>query len=489
LIRANPRIISILRLCSLLITLYSFSMLAPVAIALIYGEADIVAFLLTFCAALATGLCGLFATKRQPSTTNLQDRDGFLVAVLFWLIFSTFSALPFVFDTRLNMSLDEAVFEGISGITTTGATVFGNVDALPKSILYYRAQLNFLGGLGIIVLAIAVLPLLGIGGAKLYKSEMPGPQKQEKLTPRLADTARHLWLIYLGLTLLCTLSFRVAGMNLFDAICHALSTMSLGGFSTRTASLGYYNSHAIEWVGGIFSILAAVNFTLYFWAATKRSLDPILKDPEFRFFILIIGLVILMTCTELYRTGTFGAMDALTHGFFQTASVVTDNGLGTADFPNWPSHIVLLLLGASFFGGCVGSTCGGIKAMRFLVLYRVSSREVDQLIHARAVYSTNIGGFPISERVIKSVWSLFFFYIFFTCMFVWALVILGRDLATAFGTVAACINNMGIGYGDTAAGFGTLTALEKWLMSAAMLFGRLEIFPILVVCSRTFWRF
>lgn len=488
-ILASARIVSILRLCSLLITVYSFSMLAPVAVALIYDEVDLVAFLLTFCAALASGLCGLFATKRQPSTTNLQDRDGFLVAVLFWLVFSAFSALPFIFDTRLNLSLDEAVFEGVSGITTTGASVFSDVDALPKSILFYRAQLNFLGGLGIIVLAVALLPLLGIGGAKLYKSEMPGPQKQEKLTPRLADTAKHLWIIYLGLTSLCTLSYWAAGMNFFDALCHALSTISLGGFSTHSASLGYFNSPAIEWVGGFFSILSAINFTLYFWMVTKRSLAPIYTDPEFRFFISILFLVVAMACIELYRTGTFDALSALTHGFFQAISVFTDNGLAAADFPNWPQHVVLLLLGASFFGGCVGSTCGGIKAMRFLVLYRQSSREVDQLIHSRAIYSTTIGGFPIPDRVIRSVWSLFFFYIFFTCMFIWALVIMGRDLETAFGTVAACINNMGIGYGDTAAGFGSLSAVEKWLMSAAMLFGRLEIFPILVVCSRTFWRF
>lgn len=464
-------------------------MLMPIGVAFIYDEPDLWAFLLTFCAALASGLLGLYATKRHTTTKNLQDRDGFLVAVLFWLVFSAFSAMPFVFDTRLNLSFDEAVFEGVSGITTTGASIFDDVDSLPKSVLYYRAQLNFLGGLGIIVLAVALLPLLGIGGAKLYKSEMPGPQKQEKLTPRLADTAQHLWQIYLGLTTACTLAYWVAGMNLFDAICHALSTVSLGGFSTHTASLGYFDSHAIEWVAGIFSILAAVNFTLYFWAISKRSFAPIHSDPEFRFFAGALALVIAVTCIGLYRSGMFDGSSSLTHGFFQAVSVFTDNGLGTANFPAWPQHIVLLLLGASFFGGCVGSTCGGIKAMRFLVLYRQSSREVDQLIHSRAVYSTTIGGFPIPDRVTRSVWSLFFFYIFFTCMFVWALVIMGRDLHTAFGTVAACINNMGIGYGDTAAGFGVLSPGEKWLMSAAMLFGRLEIFPILVVCSRTFWKF
>lgn len=364
----NPRIVSILRLCSVLIIIYSFSMMMPIAVALYYNEREMVAFLLTFCAALITGLCGLFATRSRTNTKNLLDRDGFLVAVLFWLIFSAFSALPFVFDTRLNLSIDEAVFEGVSGITTTGASVFADVDSLPKSILYYRSQLNFLGGLGIIVLAVALLPLLGVGGAKLYKSEMPGPQKQEKLTPRLADTARHLWLIYLGLTCICTLSYWFAGMTFFDAVCHALSTISLGGFSTHSASLGYFESHAIEWVGGVFSVLAAVNFTLYFWAVTRRSLRPVVTDPECRFFILILTIVIACLCFELYRVGMYDAVDALTHGFFQAASVFTDNGLAASGFPDWPRHVVLFLLGASFFGGCVGSTCGGIKAMRLLAV-------------------------------------------------------------------------------------------------------------------------
>lgn len=364
------------------------------------------------------------------------------------------------------------------------------MDALPKSILFYRAQLNFLGGLGIIVLAIAVLPLLGIGGAKLYQSEMPGPQKEEKLTPRLADTAKNLWLIYSGLALSCALGYYVTGMNAFDAICHALSTVSLGGFSTHTDSLAYYDNDAIELVGGFFSLAAAVNFALYFIVINRRSLKPLLRDAEFRFFVLVSTLVLVVACIELARANTFGVWDSFVHGFFQGASVLTDNGLGTVGYPaQWPPHVVMLLLGASYFGGCVGSTGGGIKVMRFLVLYRQSSREVRQLIHPNSVQATKIGEHVISERVVRSVWGLFFLYIFFACVFTWLLIALGYDMATAFGSVTACMNNMGIGYGETAVGFGGLNDAAKWLMSAAMLFGRLEIFPILVVFSSTFWRF
>lgn len=459
----------------------------PAIVGLVFGEEDLTSFLITFVLAFLVGLIGWQITSRGDKT--LQTRDGFTVAVLFWLIFSVVSAMPFYLDSRLNLPLSDAVFEGVSGITTTGASVLNDIDNLPKSILYYRAQLNFLGGLGIIVLAVAILPLLGIGGAKLYQSETPGPMKEEKMTPRLADTARNLWVIYAGLTMGCGVAYHLAGMNWFDALCHSLSTVSLGGFSPHGSSLGFYNNPAIELVGGIFSILAAVNFALYFLAFSRRSLEPILNNSEFRFFLLILSLVVAVTCVELYRTGTFDAQGAMVHGFFQAISIMTDNGLGAADYPSWPSHIVLLLLGASFFGGCVGSTCGGIKAMRFLLLYRQGSREIKELIHPNAVYATKVSGRPVPDRVIRSIWGLFFLYIFFACVFVWGLVAIGHDFTTSFGTVAACMNNMGVGYGDTASGFGTLKEPAKWLMCVAMLFGRLEIFPILIVMSRTFWRF
>ncbi|MNZ83084.1 Trk system potassium uptake protein TrkG [compost metagenome] len=433
------------------------------------------------------GAAGWLATRAGEKT--LKTKDGFVVAVLFWVIFSVISTMPLYFDSRLSLSLVDAMFEGVSGITTTGALVLNDIDNLPKSILYYRAQLNFLGGLGIIVLAVAVMPFLGIGGARLYQSEMPGPLKEEKLTPRMADTAKSLWLIYVNLAVVCAVAYYAAGMNWFDALCHSLSTVSLGGFSTHGSSLGFYDSPTIELVGGFFSILAAINFALYFIALSQRSLLPILRNSEFRFFLLILFMVVSVTCLELYRTGIFSSHDAIVHGFFQATSVMTDNGLGAGDYPSWPSHIVLLLLGASFFGGCVGSTCGGIKAMRFLVLYRQGRQEIKQLIHPNAIIATKVGGYSVPDRVTRSIWGLFFLFIFFACVFVWGLVTIGHDLATAFGTVAACMNNMGIGYGETSAGFGTLKEPAKWLMCVAMIFGRLEIFPILIVFSRAFWRF
>ena len=483
----SSRLVTVLHLSSFLVLIYSFSMLVPVFVGLVFGEQQLRAFLATFAFAFVTGLVGWQLTNQKEM--NMQTRDGFLVAVLFWVVFSAVSTMPLYFDPRLGLSLTDAAFEGVSGITTTGASVLNDIDHLPRSILYYRAQLNFFGGLGIIVLAVAVMPFLGIGGAKLYQSEMPGPMKEEKFTPRLADTARGLWLIYAGLAFAGIIAYRLAGMNWFDALCHSLSTVSLGGFSTHGDSLGYYHKPMIELVAGLYSILAAVNFSLYFIVIRQRSLAPILRNPEFRFFALILFIVATGVCLALYYHQAFGLSDALVHGFFQTASVMTDNGLGAGNYPTWPAHIVLLLIGSSFFGGCVGSTCGGIKAMRFLLLYRLGSQEIKQLIHPNATFTTKVGHHSVSDRMIRSVWGLFFLYIFFTCVFVWGLVAIGQDLNTAFGTVAACINNMGIGYGDTSAGFGTLKEPSKWLMCVAMVFGRLEIFPILIVLSRTFWRF
>ncbi|BCG10361.1 trk system potassium uptake protein TrkH [Buttiauxella sp. BIGb0471] len=455
-------------------------------LALIEKERSLFGFLYTFIITFTLGSLCWALTGR--SNIQLETRDGFIIIVLFWLLFSVISAMPLWLDDSYNVSLADAIFEGVSGITTTGATVFNDVSLLPKSILYYRAQLNFVGGLGVIVLAVAVLPLLGIGGMKLYQSEMPGPFKEERLTPRLADTAKSLWLTYLLLGGACTLAYKLAGMPFFDALCHGLSTVSLGGFSTRTESIGFYDSYAIELVAGAFSLLSAINFTLYFVALARRSIKPFLKSAELRFFLLVASVVILIITLEVWRAGMYALPASFVHAFFLTSSMITDNGLSPGDYASWPVHTIVLLLSASFFGGCVGSTCGGIKALRFLVLFKQTRHEVHQLAHPRAVMSIRVGNSPINDRVLRSVWSFFFLYVVCTCFFIWMLNLQGYDLLTSFATVAACINNMGLGFGETAAGFGTLSDSAKYLMCAAMLLGRLEIYPVLILFSRTFWR-
>ncbi|MEY4589359.1 MAG: hypothetical protein RL497_1435 [Pseudomonadota bacterium] len=481
------RLIPIVHLCSVLLILYSLSMFGPILVNIWYEDGDFYGFFITFILAFSIGITGWQFTR--GGETKLATRDGFLVVVLFWLVFSVVSALPFMLDKYVHASIPDAFFESISGITTTGGTIMPHVDILPHAILYYRAQLNFLGGLGIIVLALAILPLLGVGGSKLYQSESVGPLREDKLSPRLADTAKQLWLVYSGLAIAALLSFKVAGLGWFDSLCYALSTVALGGFSTHDASLGFYNNLSVEMVAGVFSFLSGINFALYYRLTIARSMMPLLKDPELKAYFFIALGVAAFTIIELYRSGRFPMTESLVHGFFQSMSVMTDNGLAAADYPNWPAHIVIFLMLSSYIGGCVGSTCGGLKIMRVVLCYKQTHQEIKQLIHTNGIFPTKINTHIVSDRMMQSVWSFAFLYLFISVVFVVALMMCGNDIQTAFGTVSACINNMGIGYGDTAVNFAGLTDTAKWLMCAAMLLGRLEVFPILIMFSRTYWRF
>ncbi|WP_192459058.1 TrkH family potassium uptake protein [Musicola keenii] len=484
-ITKNQQVV-IARLCGFLVMLYSLSMIPPALVALLFREKSFFSFLYTFLLVFPVGVFGWIRTRQTHSQVYTQD--GFLIIVIFWMLFSVISALPLAINSELNISFTDAMFEGVSGITTTGGSVLNNIDNLPKSVVFYRSQLNFIGGLGVIVVAVALLPMLGIGGARLYQAETPGPFKEERLTPRLADTSRQLWSVYSLLALGGAIAYWLAGMPWFDAICHALSTVSLGGFSNKTDSLGYYANHKIELVGGVLSLLSAVNFMLYYLVLYRRSLSPLIHNPELKFFLLIFTLIASVVCLELYRLDIFDAQGAFVHGFFMTASIMTDNGLATTGYARWPEHVLILLMASSFFGGCIGSTCGGIKALRFLILYKQSKREIEQLIRPRAICTVKVAGTTLQESVVRSVWSFFFLYIFFSCIFIFALNQMGYDLITSFSTVAACINNMGLSMGLTADGFGSLNDGAKWLMCVAMIMGRLEIFPILVLFSSSFWR-
>ncbi|HEX7025622.1 MAG TPA: potassium transporter TrkG [Gammaproteobacteria bacterium] len=461
-------------------------MLPPVLIELYFQDGDVWPFLDALLLAGGIGLTGIGLTRQHKA--QLRHRDGFLVLMVFWILVSAVSALPFILSPNLQLSYTDAVFEAISGITTTGASILADIDNAPHSILYYRAQLNFLGGLGVIVLAVALLPMIGVGGAKLYQSEVSGLAKDERITPRLEDTARRIWFIYALLAAGCTLAYYLAGMNWFAALCHSFSTVSLGGFSTHSASLAHYDSASIELVGGVFSILAAVNFTLYFIAGRRLSLKPLFQNPELRFFLAVVAGTVAFTCGYLYLTKMFPPQEALYHGFFQAVSIMTDNGLTTVDYPNWPLPVALVLILSSFFGGCVGSTCGGIKAMRFLMLYKQYLLHLDQILHPRGVFTLKLGGRVVDTSIMQSVWAFFYTYVFFSVAFIIGLVLTGEDLPTAIGTTAACLNNMGVGYAGTASGFGGLTEPGKWLMCLAMLFGRLELFPILVIFSSKYRR-
>ncbi len=477
-----------LYMVGVLMILFSATMLPPMAVAWWYDGYDVV---MPFAEALGVmlGLGLVFWLPVCRFKPEPRNRDGFVVVVAFWVLVSLIGSLPFMLSRNPHMPLVDAVFETVSGLTTTGATVLSGLDAMPKAIVYYRAQLNFFGGMGIIVLAVALLPMLGIGGMQLYKAETPGPMKDEKLTPRVTETAKNLWYIYTGLTVACALSYWAAGMSLFDAVCHSFATMALGGFSTHDASIGFFQSLTIELVAGFFTMVAAVNFALYFLALRGRSLKFVWRDAEFRFFITVMVGIVAVTCGYLYFSGRFPLWESIGHGFFQSFSIVTSNGLTTAGYPaDWPIFVSLLLLLGSFFGGCVGSTCGGIKAIRFLLLYKQSVREARLLIRPTAQIAVKLGNHPVPDRVMQAVWGFFYLYIFSYCALALSLVVTGADLVTAFGSAAAGLNNMGVGLGGTAGGFGTLSDTATWLMSLAMLIGRLEVFPLLVLFLPDFWK-
>ncbi len=475
------------RILGLLLTVFSFTLLPPLVVSLATQDGVAAAFGIAFVMTLAIGFINWLPVRNMHRELRL--RDGFVVVVMFWFVLSAIGALPFVLAEDPHLSLTDAMFESVSGLTTTGATVITNLDELPASILYYRQQLQWLGGMGIIVLAVAVLPMLGIGGMQLYRAETPGPMKDNKLTPRITETAKALWYIYLGLTVACGFAYWLAGMSVFDAVGHAFSTVAIGGFSTHDASIGYFNSPLIDMIAVVFMLLAGVNFSLHFIAFRHRSVRGYWQDSEFRFYLFLILLVSVITILGLYFTETYERwQDAVVNGLFQAVSIGTTAGFTTAEFYNWPGFIAILLLFSSFVGGCAGSTGGGIKVIRLLLLVKQGMREITRLVHPNAQIPVRIGAKTVSSRVVEAVWGFFALYVAsFTLMYL-ALATTGLELMTAFSAVAACINNLGPGLSDVGAHYADMHDLGKWILCFAMLLGRLEIFTLLVLLTPAFWR-
>ncbi|MFT5757928.1 MAG: trk system potassium uptake protein TrkH [Alteromonadaceae bacterium] len=478
---------NIIRILGLLVTILSVTMLPPAFISLLYRDGGGVSFLMAFIFCLVIGLLSWYPNKEFRG--DLRPREGFLVVVLFWIVLASFSAIPLLLLENPNLSVAEAFFESFSGLTTTGATILTKIDGLPHAVLWYRQQLQWLGGMGIIVLAVAVLPMLGVGGMQLYRAETPGPVKESKMTPRIADTAKHLWYIYLGLTIACSISYWLAGMSGFDAICHAFSTIAIGGFSTHDLSMGYFNSPMINFICVFFLLIAGVNFALHFAVLHSRSLKNYFYDPEFKVFIAIQLVITLICFSVLLSTGTFSdGFEAFNHALFQSVSISTTAGFATTSFSEWPTLLPILLIFSSFIGGCAGSTGGGMKVVRVLLLYLQGVRELNKLVHPRAIFSIKLGNKALPNRVVEAIWGFFSAYaaVFVVCMLL--LLAAGMDDISAFTAVAACLNNLGPGLGEVAANFSSINDFSKWVLIVAMLFGRLEIFTLLVLFTPAFWR-
>ncbi len=471
----------------LLMALFSVAMLPSAGISLYYGDGATGTFVYAALILVVVGLCIWYPARKAKRELRL--RDGFLIVVMFWSALGLSGSLPFYLSGELDLSITDAVFESVSGLTTTGATVITGLDELPHSILFYRQFLQWLGGLGIIVLAVAVLPMLGVGGMQLYRAETPGPMKDNKLTPRITETAKALWYIYVSLTAICALAYWLAGMTPFDAITHSFSTIAIGGFSTHDASLAYFQNPAIEAVAVVFMFVAAINFALHFIAWRSRQLDHYFSDAEFRFFFLVLVFISLATTVELYSRGVYPTFtEALRYGIFQTVSISTTTGFTTADFHTWPSFLPVLLLFSSFIGGCAGSTGGGLKVIRVLLLIKQGAREIIRLIHPSALVTIKIGGAQMPDRVVEAVWGFFAAYIVVFVVLMLAVMFTGLEQITAFSSVAASLNNLGPGLGDVGLHYQEINNGAKWILSLAMLLGRLEVFTVLVIISPAFWR-
>ncbi|HFE37610.1 MAG TPA: potassium transporter [Gammaproteobacteria bacterium] len=477
---------AIQKILGILLMVISVSMFPPVLVSLGYQDGAMMPFVIAFLATLISGAALWLPVHKLQN--EMRVRDGFIVVAMFWLVLGLSGSLPLMLSVTPHLSITDAVFESISGLTTTGATVITGLDDLPPSILYYRHQLQWLGGMGIIVLAVAVLPMLGIGGMQLYRAETPGPMKDTKLTPRIAETAKALWYIYFGLTIVCALSYWAAGMTPFDAICHSFSTVAIGGFSTHDLSMGYFNSALIEMVAIVFMLLAGANFSLHFLAWRSFSLSPYRADAEFKAYIKILAVVALITMSYLYFTDTLALGGAIHNGLFQAVSIGTTTGFTTAEYHNWPGFLPALLLLSSFIGGCAGSTGGGMKVIRVLLLVKQGLREVIRLIHPSALVPVKVGGNVLEERVVDAVWGFFSLYVGSFIVMALLLAASGLDLITAFSAVAACMNNLGPGLGEVGAHYGDINDPAKWVLCFAMILGRLEIFTVLVLLTPAFWR-
>ncbi|MEL0102708.1 MAG: TrkH family potassium uptake protein [Gammaproteobacteria bacterium] len=476
---------SVIRILGLLLMLFSLAIIPPIIVSVLYEDNETWSFFYALILIFVSGL--LLWLPAMQAKSDLKLRDGFIIVVLFWFVLSSFASLPMILSESLNISITNAIFESISGLTTTGATILNEFDNLPKSILFYRQYLQWLGGLGIIVLAVAVLPMLGVGGMQLYKAEVAGPIKN-KITPRITETAKWLWLVYLIMTLFCGISYYIAGMTIFDSICHSFSTIAIGGFSTHTESFAFFDNQWIEMVAIFFMIAACLNFSLHYLAFKNKSLDPYKNDNEAYFFIFLTILVSALTILYAYNQSLdLNTREVIQHTFY-AVSISTTTGFTNSNYYNYVGFLPLLLILFSFIGGCAGSTAGGMKAIRVILLLKQGYRELRRLVHPNSKIKVKVGNAAINERTLETIWGFFAIYVFVFITVMLLLMLSGLDFLTSFSAVAATINNLGPGQGEVALNYAGLTDLNKWILSFSMIVGRLEIFTLLVIFIPDFWK-
>ena len=480
--------VAVVNVLSRVLLLFGASMALPWALSYAVDDGARAAFGYSLAATLTAGLALWLATFRERR--ELQVRDGFLLVALVWTVLPAFATLPLLFSIQ-DLSFTDAYFEAVSGLTASGATVLEGLDELPPSLNIWRGLMIWMGGMGVIVLAVAILPLLGVGGSQLFKAETPTPMKDTKLTPRIAETAKGLWLVYVGFTAACTLAYWLAGMDGLDALMHGFTTMGLGGFSSHDASYAHWNSPAIEAVAIVFMLVAAINFATHFLAWRRISPRPYRRDPEVRAMLLVLALAVLLVAGYLFLTGVYDDFGtALRYAAFNVVSLATTTGYSNTDYGQWPIFAPLTMLFLSSFASCSGSTGSGIKMIRAQILFKQIWRELLRTIHPRIYNPVKLSEIPLSNATVFAVLAYVFMYA--TCVIVLTLLLTasGLDVVSGFSAAVASLNNTGPGLGAVgpATTYANLTDTQTWICSFAMLLGRLELFTLLVVLTPAFWR-
>ena len=477
---------AITKVLGVIVALTATTKLPSLLYALAAGEATARIYAGSFALSALVGF--LMYWPNRAVAYELRLRDGFLIVTLSWVSACLASAMPLMYGPPY-LSFTHAMFEVMSGLTTTGATVISGLDALPRSVLLYRQVLQFLGGMGIVILAVAILPMLKVGGTQLFRAETTGPSRDSRLTPRIAETAKALWLVYAGLTLMCAGAFWVAGMGLFDAVCHALSTVSTGGFSTHDAAFDHWDSGLLDVIAIVFMGLGGVNFALHFTAWRNASFRGYFQDPELRAYVAILAGAAALVTLVVWTQGSYPDLPAaLRNGAFMTVSAMTTTGFTVAGFDAWPSIAPLVIMLVAIVGGCSGSTVGGLKVARVLMVLRQGVREVHQLVHPRGQFLVRMGGRRVPEGVVLSVSGFITLWMACFVALVLCMMLAGLDLVSAFGGTVATMANLGPGLGTVTYGFGDVSDATVWLGTFGMLLGRLEVFSVLVLFTPMFWR-
>jgi len=475
---------SIFNLLGILLGIFSVSFIPPLILTFTYEESGAEIFLYSFLFLFFLGGAMWASTRQKDLSLNISD--GFVITTMFWVVLACAGSIPFYF---FGLNASDAIFESVSGITTTGATTIVGLDDMPKSILLYRQLLQWIGGMGLIILAVAVMPALGIGGGQLYKMELPGSHGNQKLTPKIKDSAKALWKIYVGLTLICAVLYLISGMTFFDAIAHSLSTVAGGGFSTHDASIGFFNNGFVESVCIIFMLLSAASFAVHYAAIFGGKPLKYFYDSEFRFFLSVVLLIIIVSfIVHIVSYSYADFLSAASSTIFHTVSIVTTSGFTTENFSLWPGFLPYLLLVGAFMGACSQSVGGGIKAWRVLIMINQAYKEILNIIHPNAVLTSKIGNKVIDAKIAEKVWGFFSIYVFIFMFLLMAMLGTGLNFESAFSAVGACLNNLGPGLGEVSNNYTNVTEVGKIILCFAMILGRLEIFTLLVLFTPAFWR-